>query len=100
MLRTPEEEREINADDLKMNVKRILDELYNLNNKGKIKLSPNLITKEIHEIIDRGVDQMSIYHANIPLMKMKNGNYTSEDLKLLYYYHNRLEGYGLHKYIG
>jgi glycerol-3-phosphate O-acyltransferase len=70
-----------------------------LNIKVKIKLSSNLTTKELDEIIEIGIHNISIYHTNLPLLKTKDGNITSEDLNLLYYYHNRMNGYGLEKYI-
>jgi len=70
-----------------------------LNNREQIKLSPNITTKELPEIIELGIYNVCIYHTNLPIMRSKEGNITSEDLKLLYYYHNRLLGYGLHKFI-
>jgi glycerol-3-phosphate O-acyltransferase len=99
ILRLPEEDREIEWEDFKSNVKIILDELYALNNKGKLKLSQSLITKELDEIIELGIHNIGIYHANLPLLKNKKGNITSEDINLLYYYHNRMDGYGLEKHI-
>ncbi len=99
LLRTSEEDREINWEDFKASVKKVIDELYMMNNRGQIKLSPNITTKELHEIIELGIYNVCIYHTNLPIMRNKEGNITSEDLKLLYYYHNRLLGYGLHKFI-
>ena len=58
-----------------------------------------MTTKELHEIIELGIMNVCMYHPNLPIMRTKEGNITSEDLKLLYYYHNRLLGYGLHKHI-
>jgi glycerol-3-phosphate O-acyltransferase len=99
LLRTSDEDREIAWDEFKTSVKRVIDELYVLNNKGALKLSPHMTTKELDEIIDLGINNVNIYHANLPLMRNKEGNITSEDLKVLYYYHNRLKGYGLEKCI-
>ncbi|MCB0506840.1 MAG: 1-acyl-sn-glycerol-3-phosphate acyltransferase [Bacteroidetes bacterium] len=99
LLRTSEEFREINWDDFKASVRRIIDELYTMNNKGILKLSPRITTKELPEIIEMGIQNVCIYHTNLPIMRNKEGNITSEDLKLLYYYHNRLLGYGLHQFI-
>ena len=87
-------------DSFKTNMKRAIDELYMLNNRKQLKLASHITTKELPEIIDLGIEQMSMYHPNLPLLRTKNGNITSEDLKLLYYYHNRMDGYGLQKYIG
>lgn len=99
LMRTSEEDREINWDEFKTSVKRVIDELYMLNNRGMIKLAPHMTTKELHEIIELGIMNVCMYHPNLPIMRTKEGNITSEDLKLLYYYHNRLLGYGLHKHI-
>lgn len=97
LMRIPEEDREINWDDFKMYIKKVIDELYVLNNKNQIKLSQHMTTKELDEIIALGIENVCLYHPNLPIMKTKNGNISSEDLKLLYYYHNRLLGYGLEK---
>ncbi|MBK9328086.1 MAG: 1-acyl-sn-glycerol-3-phosphate acyltransferase [Sphingobacteriales bacterium] len=99
LLRTSDEDREIDWDTFKTSVKRVIDELYMLNNKNLIKLAPHMTTKELEEIIELGINNVCIYHANLPIMRNKVGNITSEDLKLLYYYHNRLNGYGLEKHI-
>lgn len=99
MMRTSYEDREINWDEFKTSVKRVIDELYVLNNKDQIKLAPHMTTKELDEIIELGIMNVCIYHTNLPIMRNKEGNVTSEDLKLLYYYHNRLLGYGLEKCI-
>jgi glycerol-3-phosphate O-acyltransferase len=99
LLRTSEEDREIDWDDFRTSVKRVIDELYMLNNKNQIKLAPHMTTKELEEIIELGINNVCVYHANLPIMRNKEGNITSEDLKLLYYYHNRLQGYGLQKCI-
>ena len=97
LMRIPEEDREINWDDFKMYIKKVIDELYVLNNKNQIKLSQHMTTKELDEIIALGIENVCLYHPNLPIMRTKNGNVSSEDLKLLYYYHNRLLGYGLEK---
>ena len=99
LMRTSDEDREINWDEFKTSVKRVIDELYVLNNKEQIKLSPKMTTMELDEIIELGITNVCIYHPNLPIMRTKEGNITSEDLKLLYYYHNRLLGYDLHKCI-
>ncbi|MBK9792414.1 MAG: 1-acyl-sn-glycerol-3-phosphate acyltransferase [Sphingobacteriales bacterium] len=99
LMRTSDEDREIDWDTFKTSVKRVIDELYVLNNKEQIKLSPHMTTKELDEIIELGITNVCIYHTNLPILRTKEGNITSEDLKLLYYYHNRLIGYGLHKCI-
>jgi glycerol-3-phosphate O-acyltransferase len=99
LLRTSDEDREIEWDAFKIAVKHVIDELYMLNNKEKIKLAPHMTTKELEEIIELGINNVCIYHTNLPILRNKAGNITSEDLKVLYFYHNRMLGYGLEKHI-
>jgi len=62
-----------------------------------------LISPEVRftneKVIEHGISNINLYHANSPLEKSSDGYYYSEDLKLLYYYHNRLEGYKLERYV-
>jgi glycerol-3-phosphate O-acyltransferase len=98
ILRLPEEDREIAWDDFLFACNRVRDELFRLNNLNKVKLAPHM-TLDMEDIIEHGIKNVGIYHAANPLEKTKEGNITSADLKLLYFYHNRMEGYGLQKCI-
>jgi glycerol-3-phosphate O-acyltransferase len=98
LLRLPEEDREINWDDFVFTCSRVRDEIYNLNNNNKLKIAPH-ITGDIEEVIAHGIRNVGMYHAQVPIFKLENGNMSSEDMKLLFYYHNRLEGYELHRHI-
>lgn len=98
VLRLPEEDREIPWNDFVFACNRVRDELFRLNNLGKIKLAPHM-TLDMDDIIEHGIRNVGIYHGALPIERTKDGNITSSDLKLLYFYHNRLEGYGLHKCI-
>ena len=42
-----------------------------------------------------GIDNIGIFHVQKALFFNKEGNISSEDMNLLLYYHNRLEGYNL-----
>ncbi len=98
VLRTPEEEREISWDEFVFACCRVRDELYHLNNNHKVKIAPHM-TYDMDEVIEQAIKNINTYHAVRPIYRNKQGNISSEDLKLLYFYHNRLEGYGLHKFI-
>ncbi|MCO5231888.1 MAG: 1-acyl-sn-glycerol-3-phosphate acyltransferase [Chitinophagales bacterium] len=98
ILRLPEEDREIAWDDFVFTCNRVRDELYHLNNHNKVKLAPHM-TLEMEDIIEHGIRNVGLYHTLNPIFRTKEGNISSEDLKLLYFYHNRLEGYGLQKCI-
>ena len=66
--------------------------LVNLEASGKIKLS-----EQIHlpseELIKDALKNLGVYHARRPLVQTKNTTLTSEDFRLLYFYHNRLDDY-------
>jgi len=68
--------------------------LYKLEEKGEISLSDD-IRLDVKELIESGVSKVGVFHPQKTLYTDKYGNIRTEDLKLLYYYHNRMEGYEL-----
>lgn len=98
ILRLPEEDIIVPYDLFKRNFKRLRKRIYKMNDKGKIKYAEHLSGK-IDFVIDFGIKNVGIYHTNKPLGKNKSGNVITHDLNKLYYYHNRLEGYDLERYI-
>jgi glycerol-3-phosphate O-acyltransferase len=64
---------------------------------GEVLTSPEL-RWNTDKVIDHGMRNINMYHTSSPLT-LSGDKIGTEDLKLLYYYHNRLEGYGLQKYI-
>ena len=52
---------------------------------------------KIDQVIAHGLDNLGMYHSKRPLIRNKSGQLVSEDLNCLFYYHNRLVGYGLEK---
>jgi glycerol-3-phosphate O-acyltransferase len=79
-------------------VRLFRDILVQWEQEHRLKLSP-----EIHgdpaEIIREGVKKLGAYHRQEPLSLNKNGDIVSSDFKVLYFYHNRLDCYGLEKKI-
>ncbi|MCH7402843.1 1-acyl-sn-glycerol-3-phosphate acyltransferase [Belliella kenyensis] len=96
LLRLPEEDLSIPYASFKAECKRVLERIFELRDKGKVHIAPHL-RREIDQIITHGLENVGMYHAKRPLLKDKNGNIITEDLNLLYYYHNRLDGYDLEK---
>jgi glycerol-3-phosphate O-acyltransferase len=78
----------------------LLNELFKLIDKenGKINYATHLKGKS-DGAIQRGLDNVGVFHLNRPLIKNKKGNIITKDLSLLYYYHNRLVGYDLEQFI-
>ncbi len=84
--------------ELKIQVDTVLQALLKMAAEDKLKLSPELKVLDNDEIVKDGLRQLNTYHFYSPL-NSKNQNLYSEDLRLLYYYHNRLDSYGLHDMI-
>jgi len=61
---------------------------------GEIKLSEQ-IHLPTEELIEDAIKNLGVYHARRPIVKRKNATLMSEDFKLLYFYHNRLDDYNI-----
>lgn len=98
LLRLPEEELVIPYEEFKASFERVLAKVHRMHNAGEVGVSPYL-TGEVDTIINHGLKNVGMYHSKRPLIKTKKGDMTTQDLNLLYYYHNRLAGYNLEKYV-
>jgi glycerol-3-phosphate O-acyltransferase len=96
LLRLPEEDIIIPYETFKSACQRVLDKIFELREKGKVHVAPHL-RQDMDRIISHGLDNVGMYHAKRPLVQDKDGNIITEDLNLLYFYHNRLDGYDLEK---
>ncbi len=88
---------QIDYDYLETIIARLQVVLLEWEKEGKIKLSRE-VKWEPRRIIEDGIKNLGIYHAQKPLL-MKKGKVWSDSLKILYYYHNRIKIYELDKYI-
>lgn len=98
LLRIPEEDLEIEYTEFKNVFKKVRKQIYLLKEEGKINYATHL-KGQSDIVINRGLDNVGVFHLNRPLIKNKKGNIITKDLSLLYYYHNRLVGYDLEQFI-
>jgi glycerol-3-phosphate O-acyltransferase len=70
--------------------------LFELEDKGRLKLS-EAIRLPVEELVEDGIKNLGIYHVKKPLTFNKKGDVVSDEFYTLYYYHNRLENFGLTK---
>lgn len=96
LLRLPEEDIILPYEQFKSECLRVLERIFELREKGKLHVAPHL-RQEIDQIILHGLDNVGMYHAKRPLLRNEKGDIITEDLNLLYFYHNRLDGYDLEK---
>jgi glycerol-3-phosphate O-acyltransferase len=99
LLRLPEEDLVIPYEEFRRVCKVVRKEIYLLKEEGKVNHATHLKGK-IDLVIRHGLENVGIFHLNRPLLFNKEGNIITQDLNLLYYYHNRLAGYELEKFIG
>lgn len=99
LMRLPSEDLVIKPKELMDAVDKLVTRLRELHENGEIQLEKEIIEGSLASIVKKGIANLGIYHAKLPLMKTVDGDFQSQDIKVLYFYHNRLEGYELQKHI-
>ncbi len=99
VLRMPEEFRSLPFEEFKSAVRKLVKELAKLESKGEIRVDPVVLYGDMDEMIDYGIKKLGVYHSKRPLVKTKKGMVKCQNMKILLFYHNRLEGYGLEKHV-
>lgn len=98
ILRLPTEDYVFDKALLAKVIRQLKEALFQMEREGEIKLSEQVRLTE-DAIIDEGVKRLGSYHAAKPLRYNKKKQIVSNDFKLLFYYHNRLDNYQLDKKI-
>ncbi|HPM30198.1 MAG TPA: 1-acyl-sn-glycerol-3-phosphate acyltransferase [Chryseolinea sp.] len=98
LLRLPEEEQVLPYEEFRATCKRVRKQIYKLKEENKVYHATHLKGK-IDLVIRHGLENVGIFHLKRPLLLNKEGNIITKDFNTLYYYHNRLAGYDLEKFI-
>jgi glycerol-3-phosphate O-acyltransferase len=98
LLRLPEEDQVLEYEEFRETCKRVRKQIYQLKAEEKVYYATHLKGK-IDLVIRHGLDNVGIFHLKRPLLMNKEGNIITKDFSTLYYYHNRLVGYDLEKFI-
>jgi len=98
LLRLPEEDRTIPYTQYAKVTEHVRDALRHMADMGKVQLA-NHMYGDINRLIKHGLTNLGVYHTQQPLAYDPDGNITSQDMNLLYFYHNRLTGYDLEQLI-
>ena len=96
LLRFPEKELEINFTEFLGDFQIVKEHLLKLHKEGKVQLCEEFFG-DTHELINQGLRNCGLYNTKRPIRRNKKGNFVTQNLNTLYYYHNRLQGYDLHK---
>ena len=98
LLRLPEEGLELPYEEFKASCKQVRKRIYELKEEKKVNHATHL-KGDIDLVIRHGLENVGIFHLKRPLLFNKEGNIITRDLNTLYYYHNRLGGYDLEKFV-
>ena len=98
VLRLPEESRQLPRADFAEACERAMQRLRDLADRGKVHLAQHMIN-DTASIMEHGIKNLGIYHDKRPLIFEDEAHIATESMNLLYYYHNRLAGYGLEHYL-
>ncbi|MEO7176510.1 MAG: 1-acyl-sn-glycerol-3-phosphate acyltransferase [Saprospiraceae bacterium] len=98
VLQLPEEEVKFPLADFVQVIADLRAGLSILEANGEI-LLPDDMREDNTAFVQEGVTKLGTFHDKRALYLLKDGDLASEDFKLLFYYHNRLEHYDLAKYI-
>jgi glycerol-3-phosphate O-acyltransferase len=98
ILRLPEEEYIFPKAPLEDVISQLRTRLIAMEKLDQIKLSPQ-IHESVEFILKDGITHLGNFHVANPLHYDSKERIVSKSFKVLYYYHNRLDTYGLHRHI-
>ena len=97
ILRLREHETQLEYKDYLRNIVSFQKVLFEYERAGKLKLSPE-IGMEAEALVQDGIKNLGVFHPSKPLILATDEAYFyTQSQKLLFYYHNKLIGYGLEK---
>lgn len=98
-LRLEEENESIPGKEFKETIELFVGVLKQMRDNGKCMLDVRFDALTVDRIIKLGIRHLGLYNTKRPLKVKEDGSIVTEDFTLLYFYHNRMEGYGLTKLI-
>jgi glycerol-3-phosphate O-acyltransferase len=99
LFRIPAEDLEIDYNEFADVFIKLREVIFKYESAGKIRIADSMREEDQKVLIRKGINNVGTFHAQRPLLFNKNGNIISRDLKTLYYYRNRLDGYGFEQYL-
>ncbi len=94
MLRTIGADTGVDSSRVAVEVERLIAELRAMEQSGKIRLSDELRETDGTTVVARGLRGLGTYHTT-PVVVRRGAQLVVLDADLLFYYRNRLDGYGL-----
>lgn len=89
----------IDTADFEDRVHLLVNRISEMAGKGEVTLSDES-WEDVTKLMAQGLSKIGMYHMKDVLKKDKKGVLVCEDIRLLYFYHNRLVNYGLEENLG
>jgi glycerol-3-phosphate O-acyltransferase len=99
ILRLSDSDRIIKKDDFLEALNRLRTQLILLEKNKRLKLSDIIKSDDFEAFVEDGLHHLGTYHPEKVLKQNKNGDFITDSMKLLLYYHNHLVGYELERSI-
>lgn len=96
LLRLPPDDFVFSKKSVERVVEQMQQQLFKWEKADKIKLSDAVYLPAADLLVD-GIKNLGILHTEKPLIFNKVGDIVSNDFKVLFYYHNRMDNYDLEK---
>lgn len=94
LLRTGGDEESIVLTDVYARVDSLLSRIGAMVEAGRIQLDPRLAGKPVSEVVSDALRHFGTYHSHA-VVERRGDRLFAGDMNLLYFYHNRMVGYGL-----
>ena len=95
----PREDRIIRREHILESIGVIKEKLIELKNQNLVHISEVILGNEEDEILKNGINSISLFNSKKVIYADSDGNINSQDVRLAYFYHNRLIGYNLEQYL-
>jgi glycerol-3-phosphate O-acyltransferase len=93
ILRLPEEDWCIPEETFREALAKAIETLLEKSARGELRLSYPIIHGTLDDVLKHGLQNLGVYHPKRTLYRDKKGFFRTEDMLLLYFYHNRMQGY-------
>ncbi len=95
----PREDRIIKRERMLEVISLLKVRLMELRQEDKVNISDFILENSAEAILINGIDSISLFNSKKVVYADSDGNINSQDVRLAYFYHNRLIGYNLEQYI-
>jgi glycerol-3-phosphate O-acyltransferase len=97
MLLLPREDRLVSIDEVTEAVTKMREHILEMYRSGTVRVADHFLNRDVTALIEHGLKHLGMYHDPVPLIRNRQGDIVVTDMKLLFFYHNRLDGYEFEK---